>query len=138
MTWLFGHLDTLCHVHPDGVLFAQLIAPTSAAPDRASSAEGSRHLKVLMPRVRRMVTTPLGDAMWLMLVRTIMRGFFLLSGSGDKHFVASNVDEAIAKLAEKATANTPSRVEVKQDLAALFKALDATPPWVAGAASAPP
>jgi hypothetical protein len=107
--WLFDQVDAAIATQPGGIIGMQLVLPTSSPPDGPARAENYKRMREIGPRMRRVVTVPLGDALWVTLVRTIMRGLMLVTGQSKMQFVADNEEQGYDLLYEAASPATPTR-----------------------------
>jgi len=124
---VFRELNQLLATHSD-VLLIQMILPSSGPPDSDSRDRNRRELKRLKDQIRRFVSVPVGDALRMSLVRTIMRAMTLVSGTSAQHLVDRTIAIGVDHLLEKASPSTPSRRELLDSAASLFVALDEKPP----------
>lgn len=122
--WVFERVEAHAAKHPSGTLVFQLILPTSSLPDGSTRADNQKRLKVLSPQLRRIVTVPLGDAIWLSLVRTTMRGIAMVSGCGKTQLVADDEASGLDALLQAAGRDTPPRHELAHRIDDLYRALD--------------
>jgi hypothetical protein len=106
--------------NPQGILVCQIVLRTSTPPDAPARAEIGQTVRELQANMRRVVTLPVGDAMWMSLVRTMMRGMFMLSGQSKRHLVAGDVGEAVAQLQEVRGPQTPDRGQMLDVVAQLY------------------
>jgi hypothetical protein len=113
---------------PGTFMACQFLLPSASPPglgERGAIAEG---LDIVMPRARRLVTTPLGDAAWSTVVRGVLRAGVVLLRQAKLVKVAGTPDEAFDLLAEDASATSPARETLALGLAALHEALGVPPP----------
>jgi hypothetical protein len=106
--WFEPRVFAMAERH-ESIAICQFILSSSRPPDAALRARLRATLVRLGPRMRRLVSVPIGDAIWLTLVRGIMRGMAILSGQSGAVFVAANVESALDRIAQVRTADTPSR-----------------------------
>lgn len=76
-------------------------------------------MDVILPRARRLVTVPLGDAAWQSVVRGVMKAGLFLLGQAALVKVAADPAEAFGMLGQVATAESPGREEMERMLAEL-------------------
>lgn len=126
--FLFEKTQELLINQPGGVLVCQEVLPTATPPDGPARAENAAQLAAAHGQIRRIVTVPVGDAFSTSVVRTAMRGIFLLSGHSKLHLVASTMDEGMSLILEKAGPRTPSREALWEALEALHARLGEPPP----------
>src|SRR5690349_5361732 len=70
--WAFDVADELLAAHPAGIVGLMVVLPTADPPDAPARAENHTRFARLGPRLRRMVTVPVGNELRTMIVRTIM------------------------------------------------------------------
>ena len=121
--WLFEQIEGTVAAHPQGILVLQQVLPTSNPPDGPARDENHLRIRKLGSSLRRLVTVPLGDALWMSLVRTIMRALAVVSGQAKSHFVADTEAEGIDLLLKAASPSTPSRRDLVAGLDELYRAL---------------
>lgn len=124
--WAFDRADELAQAHPDGVLILFLIPPGSAPPDGATRSENAVRFRKLLPRIRRFVTVPIGDALRAAIVRAVMRAMILVQRQANRHVIADTESEAISFVLEVASKDTPDRPTIEADVRALREALATT------------
>lgn len=112
---------------PGTIAACQFLLPSASPPDAGGRAEARAALRVVLPSARRLVTVPLGDAMWQSVVRGIIRVAVRLSGRSALIKVAANEREAFESLAQVATPRSPGLPELEAGLESLFDALGAAP-----------
>lgn len=113
----------------DGTIAAaQFLLPSASPPDGPARAEAMVGLRIVAPRARRLITVPLGDALWHDVVRTIIRGAVKVWGRSKLIKVASSSAQALDLIAEVATPRSPARGDLEVALTSLYRALDVTPP----------
>jgi hypothetical protein len=106
------------------VLVLQLIAQSSTPPDDEARKLARARFTSVGSALRLMVTVPLGDELWTIVVRTIMRGIFVVTGSSKSLRVATRAD-AIDVLYEAASETTPTRQEIEAAIDELHTVLGA-------------
>jgi hypothetical protein len=107
--------------------YLQVVLPSSSPPDKEMRAEANRWLQRFAPKLRMMVTVPIGDALWVNVVRTIMRAMFMLQGRTSTHSVFDSIGAGVDKVRATGTSETPSREVLLDASEALFRALDEDP-----------
>lgn len=111
---------------PASIVACQFLLP-SAGPPRLQEREDIRAgLDLVLPRARRLVTTPLGDAAWHAVVRGVMRAGLVILGRSKLVKVAAGPSEAFALLGEVSSAATPGRAALDAAFEALRRALGGT------------
>jgi hypothetical protein len=127
--WLFDTLDELAAEKPDGIIGFMVILPTADPPDAATRAENNARLRKLGTTLRLMVTVPVGDELWLSIVRTILRAMNVIHGKAHAYIVSATLEEGLDRLLQAAGPLTPSREQIKQDIDALHAALGVEASW---------
>lgn len=102
------------------VLVMQCALGSSTPPDAEIRALCYRDIKRLRPRLRCVVTVPLGDDVWVVLILSVMRGMSTVVGMGSIHFVEKNRADGIARLRSKAA---PSEAALHELVATLYAAV---------------
>ncbi len=120
--------EVLLRETPGSIAACQFLLPSASPPDGPGRAAARAGLSVVEPRARRLITVPLGDAVWQGVVRTIIRAAVVLSGRAALIKVAANERQAFNSLAQVATDRSPARHELEAGLASLFDALGVRPP----------
>lgn len=108
---------------PGTIVACQFLLPSAGPPRLQERAAIQAGLDVVLPRARRLVTTPLGDATWHAVVRGVMRAGVALLGQARVVKVASTPDESFALLAAVASPETPDVAAMAAAYAALREAL---------------
>ena len=116
---------------PGTIAACQFLLPTAAPPDPAAVLEAKRGFHAVEQRSRRLITVPLGDALWHDVVRTIIRTGVRVFGRAQLIKVASSADDAFALLGEVSTVHSPGRAELEAALEALYRGLQVMPPTAA-------
>ena len=80
------------------------------------------------PKLRRFVGVPLGDSIWMAIVRTIARTVMAMSGRSGRQVLAGSVDQGLSLLLEAAGPNTPPRGELERAVAELSRLLGVVSP----------
>lgn len=98
---------------PGTSLARHFLLPTARPP-----GWGERHairggVDLVMPRARRLVTAPPGDAAWHGVVRAVLRAGVTLIGRAARVPVAGSPDGAVALLGEAAAARSPDAAAVR-------------------------
>ncbi|HEV8550885.1 MAG TPA: hypothetical protein VGQ57_17685 [Polyangiaceae bacterium] len=121
--WLFDVVDAVLAETNFDIVGFLIVLPTADPPDRPTRDENVRRLRKISHRVRRLVTTPIGNAFKVSLVRTVMRGLNILLGHSDSRFVTDTVPEGLAHLVAVKSARTPSPEQILADISAVYVAL---------------
>lgn len=122
--WLFDRLDTFVASIDTTMCALMVVLPTADFPDAAVRAENERRIKLLHGKYRRVVTVVIGDGLRLNLVRTIMRGMFLVSRQSHLLVVASSVEDGLQQLQREASSRTPAPRVLLSTLRAMSRELD--------------
>jgi hypothetical protein len=125
--WMMAQREALAAKNAQGFVDLSLILSTSSPPDAALRSQMQKDFRSLGTSMRRMVVVPLGDSLWLALVRAIVRGILLVSGQSKVQFVASNTREGFDRVLEAASPQTPTRAQLGDAVIELTKALGANP-----------
>jgi hypothetical protein len=125
--WFFDILDAAAARNPDGIMAMLIILPTASPPDGPARAENATRLRKLGKSVRRVVTVPLGNPVFVTVVRTVMRAMFLVQGQSEVQMVESSILTGIRRVLEGGSPLTPGRAQVEADVTALYHALQLTP-----------
>jgi hypothetical protein len=121
--WLFDRVDDVLASTNLDLLAFMIVLPTSDPPDGATRQENLTRLRRISHRVRRLVTTPIGNSFQVSLVRTIMRGLTVILGHAANRFITDTVEEGLTQLLEAKSAKTPPASELLADIGALYVAL---------------
>jgi hypothetical protein len=105
-----------------------VVLSTSDPPDAATRTENVERLRRIGPRLRRLVTVPLGDTFFVTIVRTIMRALALVTGHGRTQLICSSIEEGVARVVQVAGPSTPTATRILEDQRAMFGALDLRAP----------
>lgn len=137
---MWAHSATLNRVRWHGALLEQhvskhrgkavglmIIQPTAAPPQGEARVESNAIVRRIGPNMQLAVTAALGDTLQMQVVRTIMRGMFLLSGNMKRHQVVSTELEGIERLVAMTEPAVPSRLELEAMVRSLHQALGAEP-----------
>ena len=120
--WLMDDTRALSSRFPEGVLRLDFILATSSPPDARMLSKFQADLRDLGPRLRRYVVVPIGDTVWLSIVRSIVRTALIITGLSKQHSVAATIAEGVSRVHEAAKANTPSRKQLVDAVDLLFTA----------------
>jgi hypothetical protein len=115
--------SALVRTRPGTIAACQFLLPSASPPRLQERAEIRAGLDVVMPRARRLVTTPLGDATWQAMVRSVMRAGLFLIGQSTLVKVASSATEAFELLGQVSTEESPGHDELEGALRSLYGAL---------------
>ncbi|HEY6081040.1 MAG TPA: helix-turn-helix transcriptional regulator [Polyangiaceae bacterium] len=126
--WKCALLDERVAAHEAGVLCMALVLKTSTPPDAGVRAQMKSDFRRFGTKLRRFVGVPLGDSIWMAIVRTIARTVLFVSGRSSGQMVAKSVDEGLERLLEAAGPSTPTRGELEAAVAELSRLLGVTSP----------
>jgi hypothetical protein len=124
MRWLGARLEEFAAGRGEGeVLMLIVILPKSSPPEGAARAESNALVRRLGGRARLVVTVPLGDSLWLLVVRAVMRTTFVLSGNAKRLSIASTEADGIRQILAESSSATPGAQEIEQMLSGLYARL---------------
>jgi len=126
-----NRIETMAASRAAGILCLTLIAGLATPPDAAVRQQMTDDYRRMGTMVRRLVVVPLGDSVWIGVVRALVRAILLLSGHARRQRVAGTVDEGLAQIRAAAGPETPTLRELKAGLVALSSALGLTLPAAA-------
>ena len=121
--WFIQGCATLARGRPHGMICLDLILPDSQPPTAEVRARMQTEFRSLGPKLRRLVVVPLGDSIWLSVVRTIVRAVLLLSGQSKQHVVAATLEAGIEQVKGVAGPETPSPADLRDAVMNLYLAL---------------
>lgn len=134
-SWQWARAEELMQAHEGGVACLVVVLSSSTPPDSALRARMKADIAAAGARLRRYVVVPLGDSVWLAIVRTIGRAVLLLSGQSEQQKVAASVDQGLALVQQGAGPYTPPRCDLERTLGELAGLLG-VPTIAAGSARA--
>jgi hypothetical protein len=123
VVWMGAQLEEAAKTAPNGTVMIQFILPSSNPPDAEARAASGEILRRLDRRLRHVVTVPLGDAMWMNIVRAVMRALMLVTGGSGQISVAAGAQGAFSRLRKFASHATPLDHVLADALAELYGAL---------------
>jgi len=121
--WLFDMLDASLDDNERCLLGFMIVLSSSDPPDGPTRQENHFRLRKIEHRVKRLVTTPVGDDFKLSVVRAVMRGLNLVLGHSGTRFITDTVHEGLSLLLEAKTRDTPVPAQILTDLRAIYIAL---------------
>ena len=121
--WHVAQLERVAIAHGQAVVSLHLILPSST-PDSGTRARMQADLKRMGHKLRRLVVVPLGNSLWMNLVRPLVRTVLLLSGQSNRLAVVDSVSLALEQVRAAASATTPTASELRAGIAALCSALN--------------
>jgi DNA-binding CsgD family transcriptional regulator len=125
--WYCSLVEELSGPFPSGVLVLSLVLDTSSPPDGSLRAQMKADIQELGSKLCRFVVVPLGDSIWMAIVRMIGRAVLLLGGQSDRQIVASSVEQGFERLLQVAGPSTPSRAELEGAVSELSRLLGVAP-----------
>jgi len=136
--WLFDVVETVLLENDGDILAFMIVLPNADPPDGPTLEENRRRMKKIDHRVRRLVTTPIGNAFKINLVRAVMRGLNVMLGHSRARFIVDTVNEGLERLLEAASERTPSAPLILSDIGAIYRALGEPEPRFPVGGSVPP
>jgi hypothetical protein len=123
--WRFqlNRMEMLAASRPDGIVCVALITEWATPPDAKVRQAMQADYRRMGTKVRRLVVIPLGDSIWLSIVRPIVRGVLLLSGHAQRHRVVATVQEGLDAVQAVAGPTTPSSQQLREAMSALSAVL---------------
>lgn len=121
--WLFDVVENYLLDHDTDLLAFLIVLPSADPPDAPTRQENTNRMRKIAPRVRRLVTVPIGNAFKVNVVRAIMRGLNFLLRQSDTHSIADTVEEGLDVLFEVASVRTPPARQIHEDIGAIYQAL---------------
>jgi DNA-binding CsgD family transcriptional regulator len=128
--WKRALLEERVAANESGVLCLSLILPSSTPPDADVRAQMKADLHRLGPQLRRFVAVPLGNSMWMGIVRAVGKAVLFVSGRSSQQTLASSVEEGLTRLLEASSASTPPRHELEEAVAELARLLGVESPFI--------
>jgi hypothetical protein len=80
-------------------------------------------MRKIGPKIRRLVTLPIGNTFKVNLVRAVMRGLNVMLRHSDTRSIADTFDEGLDAVLEHASDQTPSARQIRDDIGAIYEAL---------------
>jgi hypothetical protein len=108
----------------ESVVCCQIILASSSPPDAPARREGQALFERTGESIRRLVTVPVGDDLWMSIVRTILRGMAIVSRQPVEQRIASNLRQGLDYVHEVAGPRTPQRHELAATVPQLCAALE--------------
>ncbi|HEY3496747.1 MAG TPA: hypothetical protein VGK73_18740 [Polyangiaceae bacterium] len=121
--WLFDSIDTVLARTDGDIMGFLIVLPTSDPPDGATRQENLARIRRIGPRLRCLVTTPIGNAFKIGVVRTVLRGLNTMLGYAGTRFVTDTVEEGLTRLLEAKSALTPTADQILLVITTLYVAL---------------
>jgi hypothetical protein len=122
-SWLFDVVENYLLDHDGDLLAFLIVLPSADPPDARTRQENNDRMRKIGPRIRRLVTLPIGNAFKVNIVRTVMRGLTLLAGHSDTRSIADTLEEGLDAILEVASERTPPASQIRADIAEIYKAL---------------
>lgn len=111
--WHSERIQALHDKQRDGFLYMSIIASTSTPPDQAVRGRIQEDLRRWSKRVRKVVIVPVGDSVWLSLVRALIRTMLIVTGQSKQQSVVATTNGGIAEIVRNAGANTPPQKDLE-------------------------
>jgi hypothetical protein len=127
--WLFDMVDAVATKQEEGIIGLMVVLSTADPPDAPTRAENAARLRKLGPALRALVTVPVGDAIWVSIVRTVMRAMYIILGMSKTQSVMTTLEAGLDRLLKSADQRTPSREQLEADIDALHAALGVQASW---------
>lgn len=121
--WLFDVLDAALDDNERCLLGFMIVLETADPPDGPTRQENHFRLRKIEHRVKRLVTTPIGDAFRLSVVRAVMRGLNVVLGHSGRRFITDTIQDGLTELLKAKTHETPPATQILTDLRAIYIAL---------------
>jgi hypothetical protein len=121
--WLFDVVENYLFLHDTDLLAFLIVLPSADPPDAATRQENVDRMRKIGPRIRRLVTMPIGNAFKVNLVRVVMRGLNVLLRHSDRRSIADTVDEGLDALLADASEHTPSVRQIRDDIGVIYQEL---------------
>lgn len=121
--WVHERARELIERSPDGIVAAQFLLPSARPPGLGEVGAVRAGLRTVLPRSRRLVVVPLGDAAWQLVVRGVMRAGLALLGQSERIKVAPSAPGAVELLIEARSSSTPDGVTLHAAFDALVAEL---------------
>lgn len=118
-----SRIEAMAASRVEGILCIDLILSESTPPDATVRKQMQADFRRMGAKLRRFVVVPLGDSIWLNVVRTIVRGVLLLSGQSERQRVAATVRQGIEQVLAAAGPETPTLAALEAEAALLFAEL---------------
>lgn len=125
--WHGALLEQHVSKHRGKALGLMIVLPSAAPPQGEARVEANAVVRRIGPHLLRGVTAALGETLQTQVVRTVMRGMFLVSGNAKRHMVVNTEAEGIEIIVALAEPTAPSRAELEATLSSLYEALAAEP-----------
>jgi hypothetical protein len=126
--WCYDLADALAEKRPGGIVILLVVLSSSDPPDAPTRVENARRMRALAGKLRTLVTVPVGDDMWLNIVRSVMRLTTWMQGKSASMPVTATLERGIDALLEARSSETPSRETLMELVRGLYRELDVPPP----------
>jgi hypothetical protein len=129
LEWEFDIVDRFVAERPNGIVALIVLLPSSSPPNVATVLRIIQRIDRTRVSTRRQSTVALGGGVWLSVVQNVHDAITKhLTPGGARIVFSSTIQNGIARLLEMASPETPSDEAIREDLCALFEALDLDPP----------
>lgn len=116
-------MSAMAAERPEGIVCMDLILEGSTPPSTVLRQEMQADFRRLGSALRRFIVVPLGDSLWLSVVRTIVRAVLLLSGQSQRQRVVATVRDGLTQVRLAGSRETPGPAELEGAIAELCTAL---------------
>lgn len=106
--WLMDAVREVLAADEGNFIMLMIMEPTAGPPNAKVRSIAAEDFRQLGQRLRKLIAVPMGDGLWLGVVRTVVRGVLLFSGRSDSQEVVSNLAEGLERVRELATSRTPA------------------------------
>lgn len=112
----------------DSVVVLSVVLPTSSPPPAPVRELVTKDMRRWGQGLRRYIFVPLGDSLWLHIVRTTARGVLMLAGMTGRYTVTDTIEDAVSTTVDVASENSPSPRRISATLGDLFHNLGTPQP----------
>jgi hypothetical protein len=133
--WAFDRIDRFAAGKDAGILVLMIVLPSADPPDAAARLENERRTRILAHRIRRFATVVIGDTVWQVLIRGIIRALVMPHRqlSGGTSTVDFTVEAGVTAMLHASGPRTPSFARIFSDVQTLHAALGEEAPVRAAA-----
>jgi hypothetical protein len=128
--WAFDRIDRFAAGKDGGILVLMIVLPSADPPDAAARLEHERRTRILAHRIRRFANVVIGDTVWQVLIRGIIRAMVMTHRqlSGGTTTVDFTVEAGVTAMLQASGPRTPPFARIFGDVQALYAALGVAPP----------
>jgi hypothetical protein len=120
--WLFDRVDEAV-ASLETFYALMLILPSADPPDAATRAENARRLRSLHGKLRGLVTVIIGDTFRVNVIRTVMRGMFVVQRQSEALSVARTLADGLRCVLQAPTKQTRSAAQLGTTIKQMCRAL---------------